>query len=119
MIRDEERILWAIALSEFGAEALEQKVFGFLESLLRGELATESPLHVSAEGMAQLVGLLLSNIEAGERPLLGALRTMNRQHFRVLLGLRHRLTRSLLGDLPADLVPSGLLRLKAQLDLGV
>ena len=98
---------------------MEQKVFGLLDSLLRGELATELPHHVSAEGMAQLVGLLLSNIEAGERPLLGALRAMNRQHFRVLLGLRDLLTLSLLADLPADLVPSGLLRLKAQLDLGV
>lgn len=119
MTRDEARALWAIALAEYGAQLLEEKVLICLEALLSGQLAEELPLHVSAEGMAQLVGLLLANIESGERPLLGALRTMNRQHFQVLRYLCTRLTLSLLADLPADVVPSTMLRLKVQADFNV
>jgi hypothetical protein len=119
MTRDEERRLWAIALAEYGADALELNVLGYLETILGCDLAKELPSHVSAEGMAQLVGILLSNIETGERLLLDDLRTLYRQHFHVLRYVQRRLTFSLLSDLPADLVPSGMLRFKAQADLGV
>jgi len=119
MTRDETRALWAIALAEYGAPLLEEKVQISLETLLNGQLAEELPQQVSAEGMAQLVGLLLANLESGERPLLGALRTMNRQHFQVLRPLQGRLTCSLLADLPESHVPTDLLRLRAVLDFGV
>ncbi|PTU79917.1 hypothetical protein DBO86_06220 [Pseudomonas indoloxydans] len=119
MTRSEQRRLWAIALDEYGAEALEQNVLGCLERILAGDLAQELPSHVSAEGLAQLVGILLSNIESGERPLLGELWPLYRQHFLVLRYLQRRLTFSLLSDLPADLVPNGMLRFKAQADFGV
>lgn len=119
MTRDEARLLWAIALEQYGAEVLEQKVLGFLESLLTGKLAEELPRHVSADGLAQLIGLLLANVEAGERPLLGALRTMNREHFQVLRHLHGRLTITLLSDLPAAHVPAGLRRLRAVADFGM
>lgn len=105
MTRDQARSLWAIALVEYGAQVLEQKVLGFLETLLTGKLAEELPRHVSADGLAQLVGLLLANVETGERPLLGALRTMNREHFHVLRRLQGQLTLSLLADLPPTLSP--------------
>lgn len=119
MTRDEIRALWAIVLAEYGTQLLEENVLIALESLLSGKLAEELPKQVSAEGMAQLVGLLLANIELGERPLLGALRTMNREHFQVLRRLQGRLTFSLLADLPASHVPTDLLRLRAVLDFGV
>ena len=119
MTRNEERMLWAVALAAFGAQAMEQKVLAFLVTPLGAALAEDFPRHVSGEGLAQLVGLLLTNIEVGERPLLGALRTMNREHFQVLRRLQGRLTLSLLADLPPYLVPTVLLRLKAQLDFGV
>lgn len=119
MTRNEKRKLWAIALEEYGAAALELNVLGCLERILAGDLAKELPSYVSAEGLAQLVGILLSNIESGERPLLGELWPLYRQHFLVLRYLQRRLTFSLLSDLPADLVPSGMLRFKAQADFGV
>lgn len=119
MTHDETRALWAIVLAEYGAQVLEEKILIALETLLSGQLAEELPQQVSAEGMAQLVGLLLANIESGERPLLGALRTMNRQHFQVLRRLKGRLTCSLLADLPESHVPTDLLRLRAVLDFGV
>lgn len=119
MTRNENRALWAVALSQYGAESLEQKVLGYLNSLMHGELGEELPSLVSAEGLAQLAGLLLSNIETGERPLLGPLRAMNRHHLRVLRQLHDRLTISLLADLPAALVPKELLALKVEVDLGL
>jgi hypothetical protein len=119
MTRKEQRRLWAIALDEFGAADLELNVLGYLERLLGSDLARELPGHVSAEGLAQLVGILLSNIESSERPLLGELRPLFRQHFFVLRSLHGRLTLSLLADLPAELVPHAMLRLKAQADFGV
>lgn len=114
MTRKEQRRLWAIALDEYGAAALELNVLGY-----RSDLARELPGHVSAEGLAQLVGILLSNIESSERPLLGELRPLYRQHFLVLRALHGRLTLSLLADLPAELVPNVMLRLKAQADFDV
>lgn len=119
MTRDQARTLWAIALAEHGAQVLEQKVLGFLETLLSGKLAEERPRHVSAEGMAQLVGLLLANIESGEHALFGALRAMSRQHFQVLRRLQRSLTCSLLAELRASHVPTDLLRLRAVMDFGV
>jgi hypothetical protein len=119
MTRDEERGLWAIGLMEYGAESLEQKVLGFLSALLQGELREELPSLVSAEGLAQLVGLLLSEMEAGDPSSLGTLRNMNREHFRVLLHLRKPLGLSLLADLPAALVPHELLKIKLELELGM
>lgn len=94
-------------------------MLGYLARILSSDLAKELPSQVSAEGLAQLVGILLSNLETGERPILGHLRTLYRQHFRVLRYLQSRLTFSLLSDLPADLVPSGMLRFKAQADFSV
>lgn len=119
MTRDEARSLWAIALIEYGAQVLEQKVLGFLETLLTGKLAEELPRHVSADGLAQLVGLLLANVETGERPLLGALRTMNREHFQVLRRLQGQLTLSLLAALPVSHIPDGLRRFRAVVDFGM
>ncbi|HBO0123663.1 TPA: hypothetical protein L4A27_001072 [Pseudomonas aeruginosa] len=84
MTRDDERKLWAIALEDSGADALERNVLAFLERILGSNLAKELPSHLSAEGLAQLAGILLSNIESSERPLLGELRPQYRQHFRVL-----------------------------------
>ncbi|MGV8675547.1 hypothetical protein ACV356_20420 [Pseudomonas aeruginosa] len=77
MTRKEQRVVWAASLKEYGAQALELKVQGYLSMLLTSNLALELPQHVSAEGLSQLAGLLLTNIETGELPLLGALRTMN------------------------------------------
>ncbi len=119
MTRKGQRRLWAIALAEYGADALKLNVLGYLERILGSDLAKELPSQVSAEGLAQLVGILLSNIETGERPLLGDLRTLYRQHFRVLRYVQSRLTFYLLADLPADTVPSSMLRLKVQADFDV
>lgn len=91
----------------------------YLERILGSNLAKELPSHVSAEGLAQLVGILLSNIESGERPLLGVLRPLYRQHFRVLRYLRTRLTFSLLADLSFSLIPAHMRRQRALLDFGV
>jgi hypothetical protein len=118
MTRTEHRALWAIALSHLGAQSLEQKVLGYLNALL-DELGDELSSLVSAEGLAQLAGLLLSNIETGERPLLGPLRAMNRHHLRVLRLLHDRLTISLLADLPAGVIPKRLLALKVEVNLGL
>lgn len=119
MTRDDQRAVCAIALAEYAVQTLELKVLDYLSALLESSLAQELPRHVSARGLAQLIGLLLANIEAGERPLLGALRTMNREHCQVLRRLQGRLTDSLLADLPASVIPTGLLRLRAQLDFGM
>jgi hypothetical protein len=119
MTRVDHRAVWAIALREHGAQALEEKVLGFLVPLLSGKPAEEFPRHVSPEGLAQLVGLLLANVQARERPLLGALRTMNRGHFQMLRHLQGKLTLSLLADLPASHIPMGLRRLRAVLDFGM
>lgn len=116
MTHSEKRRLWAIALAEYGADALELNVLGYLERILGNDLAKELPNQVSAEGLAQLVGILLSNVETGERPLLGDLRTLYRQHFRVLRYAQSQLAFSLPADLPADLVPRSMLRFKAQAD---
>jgi len=95
-------------------------VLEYLERILGSNLAEELPSHASAEGPAQLVGILLSNIiESGERPLLGELRPLYGQHFRVLRYLRTRLIHSLLADLPFSLIPAHMRRLRAQLDFGV
>lgn len=118
MTRDDERKLWAIALEDSSADTLERNVLAYLKRIFGSNVAKELPSHVSAEGLAQLAGILLSNIEHGERPLLGELRPLYRQHFRVLRYLRARLTLSLLADLPADLVPGSLRRLKVEQDLG-
>lgn len=119
MARDDERTLWAIALGDSGADALERDVLGYLERILGSSVAKELPSHVSAEGLAQLAGILLSNVESGERPLLGELRPLYRQHFRVLRYLRTRLTLSLLADLPSSLIPAHMRRQRAQLDFGM
>lgn len=119
MTRDDERTLWAIALGDSGADPLERNVLEYLERILGSNLAKELPSQASAEGLAQLVGILLSNIESGERPLLGEVRPLYRQHFRVLRYLRTRLTHSLLADLPFSLIPAHMRRLRAQLDFGV
>lgn len=119
MTRSEQRKLWAIALDEYGAEALEQNVLGYLKILLGSDLAEKLPSHVSADGLAQLAGILLSSIESGERPLLGELWPLYRQHFHVLRYLQSHLTFSLLCDLPAELIPRAMLRFKVQADFGV
>lgn len=119
MTRDDERKLWAIALEDSGADALERDVLAYLERVFRSNVAKELPSHMSADGLAQLAGILLSNIEHGERPLLGELRPLYRQHFRLLRYLRARLTLYLLADLSADLVPRSMLRFKAQVDFDV
>lgn len=119
MTREEQQKVWAIALEEFGAQAMEQKVLGSLLALLDTTLMRFFPYQVNAEEAAHLVGLLIANAEAGQHPLLGTLRTMNHGHFRVLQRLWRQLTLSLLADIPTYLVPSGLLRLKAYLNFGV
>jgi hypothetical protein len=119
MTRDQQKRLWAIALAEYGTADLEQLVRSTLAMHLDSEQATELPNQVSADGLAELVGILLLNIETGERPLLGALRTMNRLHFRVLRQLCDHLTCAILANLPIRLVPKELLRLRSMLDLGL
>ncbi|WP_343350960.1 hypothetical protein [Pseudomonas sediminis] len=119
MTRNERRAIWAVALSLYGAQSLEQKVLGFLEALLLGDWSQELPAQVSAEGLAQLIGFILRDIESGERPLLSQLRNMNRQHFRALYQFNEYLTFSILADLPAAVVPRQLLALKLELSLGL
>lgn len=98
---------------------LEQMICNHLRALQdQGEVGELHGL-VSAEGMAQLAGILLANIVAGERPLLGLHRTMSPMHFRVLRQVRRPLSLLTLADLPIDLVPAELRRLRAQLDLSV
>lgn len=46
-------------------------ICGYLNLLSRDVQFGELPGLVSTEGMAQLAGILLANIESGERPLLG------------------------------------------------
>ncbi|WP_407580166.1 hypothetical protein [Pseudomonas aeruginosa] len=41
MTRDDERKLWAIALEDSGADALERNVLAFLERILGSNLAKE------------------------------------------------------------------------------
>lgn len=118
MTRTEKRALWAVALSHYGAESLELKVLGYLAALL-DDMGEELPSHVSAEGLAQLAGLLLNDIEAGERPMFEPIRAMNRQHLRVLRQLHNHLTLSLLADLPASLFRRELLNIKIDVDLGL
>ena len=98
---------------------MEQNVLGYLKIVVSSDLAKELPSHFSAEGLSQLAGILLSNIESGERPLLGELWPLYRQHFHVLRYLQSRLTFSLLSDLPAELIPRAMLRFKVQADFGV
>lgn len=119
MTRNQERCLWSTVLSAFGAQRVEQLVCNHLRSLQdQGEF---SGLHdlVSAEGIAELAGILLTNIETGERPLLGLHCTMNPVHFRVLRQVRRPLSLLLLADLPIDFVPAELRRLRIQLDLSI
>lgn len=116
MTRDQERCLWSTVLSYYGARRLEQLVCNHLRSLQdQGEFSGL----VSAEVMAELAGILLTNIEAGERPLLGLHRTLNPVHFRVLRQVRRQLSLLLLADLPIDFVPTELRRLRIQLDLSI
>lgn len=119
MTPGEERAIWSLALSAHCAQKLEQMICGYLDLLSRDMQIGELPVLVSTEGMAQLAGILLANIESGERPLLGPHRTMNRLHFRLLRQTKRRLTFLLLSDLPIDCVPSELRKLRAQIDLGV
>jgi hypothetical protein len=114
MTRDQERCLWSTVLAAYGAQRVEQMINDHLSPMLR-----EQSGMVSAGGMAELAGILLGNIESGERPLLGQHRTMNREHFRVLRQTRRPVSLLILADLPIDIVPPGLRRLRAQLDLSV
>lgn len=118
MTRTEIRALWSAALSQFGAQPLEQRVLVYLGQLL-DELGEQRPSQVSAEDLAQLVGVLLSDIEAGERPMFEPLRAMNPQHLHVLRQLHGQLALSLLADLPAALVPRALLGLKVEANVGL
>lgn len=106
-------------LAAYGVEKVEQMICDHLSLMLRDGQFGEQPGMASAEGMAELAGILLANIESGERPLLGQHRTMNREHFRVLRRAKKQLSLLFLADLPIGLVPSELRRLRAQLDLGV
>lgn len=119
MTRDQERCLWSAVLAEYGAQKLEQMICDYLSLMLREGQFIEQPALVSTEGLAELAGILLVNIVTGERPLLGALRTMNREHFLVLRRAKRRLALLLLADLPIDFVPVEVRRLRAHLDLGV
>lgn len=119
MTREQERIMWSAVLAAYGAQRLEQMICGHLDALLSQVLIGELPGLVSVEGLAQLAGVLFANIESGERPLLGAHRTMNRIHFCVLRQIKKRLSFLLLADLPFDLVPTDLRKLRAQIDFGV
>lgn len=78
MAREQERIMWPVVLAVYGVHSLEQMICGHLDALLNQALIDELPGLVSVEGLAQLAGVLLASIESGERPLLGAYRTMNR-----------------------------------------
>ncbi|MGK9066568.1 hypothetical protein [Stutzerimonas chloritidismutans] len=76
MTLNEERGLWAIELEEYAADALGSNVRGYLERFASSDLAKELPSHESAEGLAQLGGILLRSIESGRPPLLGGLRPL-------------------------------------------
>ncbi|MFC5694849.1 hypothetical protein ACFPU0_04660 [Pseudomonas sp. GCM10022186] len=115
--REQERAIWTIALATYGSEVLEQQVCRYIEALLLNVVASELPWHVSAEGLAQAARLLLDDLASNERPLLAGLRTMNRAHYRALRQIRTGLAFALLADLPADLLPQHLHRLKVQVDL--
>lgn len=119
MTRVQERALWAVVLTAFGAQKVEQMISAHLSLMQRNGQFDEQLGLVSAEGMAELARILFANIESGERPLLGALRAMNREHFRVLRRVKRQLSLLFLANLPIDLVPAGLRRLRAQLDLSV
>ena len=81
MTRVQERALWAVVLTAFGAQKVEQMISAHLSLMQRNGQFDEQLGLVSAEGMAELAGILLANIETGERPLLGSHRTMNRRTF--------------------------------------
>lgn len=119
MTREQERSLWTTVLAAYGVKKVEQMICDHLNLMLREGQPSEQPALVSAEGMAELVGIMLANIETGERPLLGLHRTMNREHFLALRRARRQLSLLFLANLPIDIVPAELLRLRAQLDLGV
>lgn len=68
MTLGEVRAIWSCALSAHGAQKLEQMICGYLDLLSRDMQIGELPGLVSTEGMAQLAGIMLANIESGERP---------------------------------------------------
>lgn len=81
LTRDQERSIWAVALVHDEAAELEEKVCRHIEMLLGRATTSELPQHMSSEGLAQAVRLLLDDIVANERPLLAGLRTLHRHHF--------------------------------------
>ncbi|MCY1358681.1 hypothetical protein D9M69_452230 [compost metagenome] len=119
MTRDQERAVWAIALTLYGVDVLEEKVHQHIEASHRDALTRGLLGHTSPGALAVLIGLLLNDIVSGSRPLLSGYRAMNREHFRVLHQLRQHLSDAVLSDLPASLLPQHLHRLKAQVDFAV
>ncbi|MDH4564247.1 hypothetical protein [Pseudomonas sp. BN411] len=108
-----------MALLKYGAPDVEQLANQHIAILLAKTVDSELPRQVSAEGLSQLVGLLLHDIASNERPLISGLRSMNRSHFQILRQMRTGLSLAILADLPASLLPPNLRRLRAQIDFGV
>lgn len=119
MTRDEGKQIWAIALKHHGAAALEQIVCRQIEDIYESSPDLDLPVGVSVGGLAEIVRSVLDDVVQGSRPLVVGDRVMNRKHLQALLQLKARLEKSLLTELPVELLTPSLRTLRVQIDFNV
>lgn len=119
MNRDQERAIWSLALNQYGLERLEKHVSEHISGIFIHRADVDLPFDASADGLAQVVGLVLEELLSGDRPLLSGYRVMNRSHLQALCQIRVSLAEALLKEIPITGLPRDLKRLRAQADLGI
>lgn len=119
MTRGEERLVWACALELFALPVLQSFVLKSIESIQIGKPDCDIPRLASAEGMSEVAGHILADIEQGKRPLLHDFRSFNREHLRALKDIRSAIACEILRRVPEENLSPRLSEIKFRDDLGV
>ncbi|WP_031760847.1 hypothetical protein [Pseudomonas aeruginosa] len=119
MNRKEERLIWACALDLFTTPVLQGFVFKSIEHIHTGMRECDIPRLASAEGMAEVTGQLLKDLQQGRRPLLHDFRSFHREHLRALNDIRFAIAGRILRRVPEDHLTPRLSDLKFRIDLGL
>lgn len=119
MTRKEERLVWACALELFALPVLQSFVLKSIEYIQMGKPDCDIPRLASAEGMSEVAGQILADIEQGKRPLLHDFRSFNREHLRALSNIRFAIACEILRRVPEENLTPRLSEIKFRDDLGI